>query len=118
MRDESQRPSSPGGEAANIGAGSPLDRLPEHLRERVEEARRAGPSLPEAVKEHLGASQITPEHADALSQMIALVQSAEPVEHPARRALERYLDALNTLLDAQEELREVVTEHVPDPPAG
>jgi len=118
MRDDSQRRRSQESETAGIGEGRTLDRLPEHLRERIEEARRAGPSLPEAVKEHLGASQITPEHAEALSQMIALVQSAEPDEHPARRALERYLDALNTLLDAQEELREVATEHVPDPPAG
>lgn len=117
VRDESRQRSSPDSETADIGKARIVDRLPEHLRQRVEEARRAGPSLPEAAKEHLGAPQITPEHSEALSQLIALAQSAEPNEHPARLALERYLDALNTLLDAQEELREAVAEHVPDSPA-
>jgi hypothetical protein len=96
--------------------GDTATQLPDYLRQRIEEARRIGPWLPETFKEQIGVPQMTPEHAEAIERLDALVRSVEPEEHPARAALHHYLDALNTLQVAQDDLRRAVAEHIPDPP--
>lgn len=112
MREE-----SPEDGTGETDAEEVIGQLPEYLRQRVEEARRNGPSLPESVKEQIRVPQMAPEHAEAIDRLIALVQSVEPAEHPVRAPLNHYLDALNALQVAQDDLRQAVAEHVPDPPA-
>lgn len=115
MREQSDQDLLPQ-EGTGEGAEWVRGQLPDYLRQRVEEARRTGSSLPESTKEQIGVPQMTPEHAEAIERLDALVRSAEPEDHPARAALHRYLEALNALQVAQDDLRQAVAEHIPDPP--
>lgn len=116
MREESEQDESSEGGTGETDAEGVIGQLPEYLRRRVEDARRTGLWLPESTKEQIGVPQMTPEHAEAIERLDALVRSVEPEEHPARAALHHYLDALNTLQVAQDNLRQAVAEHIPDPP--